>query len=358
MTSTPRSDDARESAPALADYATHSPYSDPGPRAGLVAAVPPDAASLHRAVTSAVVHYRAGATPPTPDQLADVDGRWVATILATAARRAPGLALNDARDPRDQVGGCCRDHSLLAVAVLREHGVPARTRLGFASYLGAGFRTDHVVVERWVPDGARPGPATATPGRWVRLDPELRPADHAFDPYDLPTGEGSPFETAAEAWRAYRAGRTDLAAYGVAPGHPALAGPAFVHRYVLGDLAHRMRTELLLWDVWGVMAPFGEEPDDAAVALADRVADLTLAADAGDAAAHEALAALWRADRRLRPGPTVATLSPSGRTGTTDLRSRRTAWLGPGPHGPLVGPGPHGPLAGPGPTPAPVSPGR
>ncbi|MGN6241683.1 MAG: transglutaminase-like domain-containing protein [Cellulosimicrobium cellulans] len=296
-------------------YAAHSPYSDPRHHAPLLAAVAPDPASLHAAVNHAVVHYRAGETAPTPAQCADVDRRWVASILDAATERAPGAPLAAPRPADAQVGGCCRDHSLLAVAVLREHGVPARTRLGFADYLGAdGFHHDHVVVERH--DGAR----------WVRSDPEIAPDGVAFDPFDLPTGEGSPFETAAEAWTAYRAGRRDLADHGAGPDLPWLTGPGFVQRYVLADLAHRQRHELLLWDVWGASALPGATPDDRAVALTDRVAELTLLADAGDRTAEAALTVLWATDDRLRPGRYVTTWSPTGRLGWTDLTARRTGW--------------------------------
>lgn len=295
-------------------YADHSPYSDPRHHAALLAAVPPDPASLHAAVTTAVVHYRAGATVPTPAQLDDVDRRWVASILDAVAERAPG-PLDAPRSSEQQAGGCCRDHSLLAVAVLREHDVPARTRLGFADYLGAdGFRHDHVVVERH--DGTR----------WVRSDPELAPDGVTFDPFDLPTGEGSPFETAAEAWTAYRTGRRDLADHGAGPDLPWLTGPGFVQRYVLADLAHRQRHELLLWDVWGASALPGAAPDPATAALTDRVAELTVLADAGDRTAEAALTVLWATDERLRPGRFVTTWSPTGRLGWTDLVARRTGW--------------------------------
>ncbi len=301
-------------APTLADYATHSAFSDPRHHAALLAAVAPDPASLHAAVTTVVEHYRAGATPPTPEQLADVDRRWVDAILDAAVERDPG-PLDAPRAAAHQVGGCCRDHSLLAVAVLREHGVPARTRLGFTTYLGdPALRGDHVVAERH--DGAR----------WVRFDPELAPGGHAFAVHDLPTGDGAPFETAAEAWLAYRAGRRDLSDHGASADAAWLRGPGFVQRYVLGDLAHRQRCELLLWDVWGASTPVGAEPDDATVVLTDHVAALTVRADAGDAAAEGALAALWAADERVRPARFVATWSPTGRLGWTDLVARTTAW--------------------------------
>ncbi|MGC5168440.1 transglutaminase-like domain-containing protein [Luteimicrobium sp. DT211] len=284
----------------LVDYATHSPFSDPGAHAPLLDAVGTDPDSLHRAVTRTILHYRGEAARLTPEQLRDVDSRWVATILDVATQRQPG-PLDAVRPDACVVGGCCRDHALLAVAILRQHGIPARTRLGFAGYFEAGYAHDHVVAERW--DGAR----------WVRFDPELGQDDFPFDVHDLPTGEGAPFETAAEAWTAYRAGRTDLATYGVAPGAVGLEGPSFVQRYVLADVAHRHRCETLLWDGWGAMVPLGEEPDDEQLALGDELARLTVAADADpdpDGEAAGALGALWATDPRVNPGGKVLTFPP------------------------------------------------
>src|ERR687898_951834 len=66
------------------------------------------------------------------------------------------------RRTEDLVQGCCRDHTLLAVAALRHHGMPARSRVGFASYLSlTTWHHDHVIVEAWLG------------GRWRRFDTEL-----------------------------------------------------------------------------------------------------------------------------------------------------------------------------------------
>ncbi|ROS72060.1 transglutaminase-like domain-containing protein [Cellulomonas sp. PhB143] len=320
----------------LADYATHSPYSDPGEHAALLRAVPPDPASVHAAACTAVVHYRAGNPTLTADQEHDVDTRWLAEILGVAAARQAG-PLAEPRGLADQVAGCCRDHTLLAVGVLREQGVPARSRVGFAGYFEPGFHHDHVVAEWW--DGRR----------WVRSDPELAagpPWD--FDVHDVPRGPGAPFETAAEVWRAVRSGDADPATYGVAPGLPELGGRGFVRDYVLLELAHRQKDELLLWDLWGPMVPAFDGgalapgvpgPGDPAYeaefdALADDVAALLVAADATDGAtggtaaaeAEEALAERYASDARLRPGSGVVTASPSGRVGQTDLAGRTTTW--------------------------------
>ncbi len=245
-------------------------------------------------------------------QDADIDLRWLSEILRVTQERSPG-ALDVPREVKDQVAGCCRDHTLLAVSILRQHGVPARSRVGFSAYFRPGFHHDHVVGERW--DGAR----------WVRFDPELADADWPFDTHDLVTGFGSPFETAAEVWLAYRAGLTDVSSYGVDPSLPDFCGPEFVRGYVVVELAHRQRDELLLWDVWGDTLPWTETPSSDLDALADEVAALLVAADAGDAGAERELAERYASDPRLRPHD-VVTLSPVGRVGDTDLAARVTRW--------------------------------
>jgi len=307
-------------APTLADYARHSAYSDPGRHAGLLRAVDPTPAATGAAACATIVHYRAKGADLTDAQRADIDQRWLETILDTAVARRPG-PLDAPRDVPQQVAGCCRDHTLFSVGVLRSHGVPARSRIGFAAYFEPPFFHDHVVVEHWADDGAGGG-------RWVRWDPEL-PDDGSwgFDVRDMPTGPGSPFPTAAEVWRAIRAGEVDPAAYGVAPDQPELCGQDFVRGYVLLELAHRMRDEVLLWDQWGATPEPETAPESASReldALADEVAALLVAADAGDAAAEAALAERY-AGRWAARGE-VTTFSPTGRVGITDLSARTTRW--------------------------------
>lgn len=295
-------------------YAQHSPYSDPGENARLLKAVSPTPENLHAAATRSIVHYRADQGGVTSRQHSDIDHRWMRHIMSAIVERHDG-SLEEERAPENRVGGCCRDHSLLAVSVLREHHVPARMRVGFADYFRPGFRLDHVVVEQWDPNG-----------RWVRSDPELSNAGYGFDVHDMPTGEGAPLETASEAWLAYRAGRTDLASYRVDPDTPQLVGPGFVQGYVVKELAFLMGSEVLLWDMWeGVPLPQGPV-DETAAALIDQVAQLLVAYDRGSATAATDLVELWNREEALRPGPTVITWSPNGRSGKTDLERRTTTW--------------------------------
>lgn len=313
-TTSPRGTDPR-------GWAAHTPFSHPGRYAPALAAVPPEPQAVHAAVTGLVAHYRAEAAVLDDERVTEVDLRWCERILEVGLARSPQLA---GRPDHLRGAGCCRDHTLLAVAVLREHGVPARSRVGFAAYFVPDFHVDHVVVEQW--DGQR----------WVLWDAEVPAAFGAapfagepFDVRDIATGGGAPFVTAAQAWLAYRRDGLDLTRFGVHPGVP-IGGRDFVRAYVRLEAAHRRGDELLLWDVWGEGADGSPEdpvgsPDEAD-ALADEVADLLVRADAGDAAAEEALAERYAADPRLHPGATVRTWSPLGRTGTTDLVARTTTW--------------------------------
>jgi hypothetical protein len=293
----------------LDGYARQSPYSDPGRHAGLFDALPTDVGELAAVARNLVVHFVAAGLTFTGDRLAEIDHRWVDRMLDTDQRRV-GTPLSAPRPLDERVVGCCRDFTLLTVAALRHQGVPARSRIGFASYLAPDFHYDHAIVEYW--DG----------GRWVFLDAMLDPTDWPFDPGDLPRRvgaepEGPPmFATAAQVWSAYRSG-ADVWRYGVAPDLP-LRGPDFVGDYVILELAHRQREETLLWDVWGAMPLGGQGDPD----LLDEVAALLLAADCGDDAAERELADRYRRDPRLNPAGPARCVSPTGNHTLVDLRSR------------------------------------
>ncbi|MEU8387708.1 transglutaminase domain-containing protein [Micromonospora sp. NPDC048843] len=288
----------------LDDYRGHSPYSDPGRHGGLLDAVASDIPTVAATARNVIVHYRAGGVELPDDRQDEVNRRWVDRILDTDQSRFP-LPLSAERPAVERVAGCCRDHTLLSIAILRQHGIPSRSRVGFASYFVPGWHHDHVVVEYWNGD------------RWVWADPEVDPAgDWGFDGYDIDPKAGL-FDSAARVWSAYRAGTIDPEVYGVSPELP-IRGAWFIHDYVLLELAHRQKDELLLWDSLDAMT------DDVATAdltLVDEIAALLLAADDGDEAAEKALAGRYASDARLPPGLRVESVSPvSGTVSIVDLR--------------------------------------
>lgn len=285
----------------LPDPARHTAYSDPGKHAHRLRELPADVDALCAASRNVVVHYRAQLKDFSQDRLPEVNSRWVEQILDHDQRRF-GTPLVQDRPLTQRVAGCCRDHSLLVVAMLRERGVPARTRVGFASYLVPGWAIDHVIVEYH--DGRG----------WIRADPELAVGDRpGLDPRDLGADADSPFQSAARAWVDFRSGRTDLANHAVFPGAEGeLAGVDLVRRYVQMQLAHRYGDELLLWDAWGATTPDVADVSDEEV---DRVARMLVALDDVQAVEHELdreLYALYRSDPRWHPGTSVVQFSPLG----------------------------------------------
>lgn len=292
----------------ISRYISQTFYSDPGSYKALFDGVPTDPKDLGPIACNVIVHYRAYAKKVDPAHGEDVNLRWIGAILQTDAKRHQHKPLAESRELAQRIQGCCRDHSLFCVSVLRHHGIPARMRIGWAGYLSKGFNHDHVTVEFY----------SQEQGRWVRFDPEMdKPRDRLPNPNDIATGSyEAPFATAAEVWRAYRAGKIDPDIYGVAPGVP-VGGPWMMQAYVLEELAHLQGDELLLWDQWGAMAsPEGPTPDQ--IALADEIAALLVRADAGDADAQVELDRRYASDDKLRPGETVMRLPPSGGEPTSD----------------------------------------
>jgi transglutaminase-like putative cysteine protease len=145
--------------PGPVDYASHSAYSDPGRWAELLEATPTDPAALSAVARNVIAHYRANADELPEATRNEIGLRWLADVLgADQSRNA--APLDRERPMARRVQGCCRDHTLLCVGALRQHGVPARSRVGFASYFRPGWNHDHVIVE------------VQRDGAWVRFDPE------------------------------------------------------------------------------------------------------------------------------------------------------------------------------------------
>ncbi len=294
----------------VVDHASQTRYSDPGPWGQLFDAVPPTIEGVSAMARNVVAHYRAQESELPAESRGDISLRWVEAILATDQQRHPA-PLSAARPLSERVQGCCRDHTLLSVAALRHHGVPARSRVGFATYIGeTSWRHDHVIVEAWLG------------GRWRRFDPEFPTGWPALDdPTDIATGSASPFLSAAHVWMGYRAGTLDVNRFGVAEGVP-IAGDWFVHGYVIAEVAHRFGDELLLWDQWGAMT--GDlttcPPDH--LALVDALAGLLVQADDGDRGAETELLARYREDDRIHPGRRIRSYSPHGAVHDVDLKTR------------------------------------
>jgi hypothetical protein len=303
---------ARISGVLPTDHARQTPYSDPGRWAHLLDGVPATVEGVSAMARNLTAHYRAQAAHLPASSRGDIELRWVEAMLETdQRRRGTPTPLTAPRALGDRLQGCCRDHTLLAVAALRHHGVPARSRVGFAPYLSeTDFHHDHVIVEAWLD------------GRWRRFDPEFdSPRPGLPDPTDVPLGHDG-FLSAAQVWTEHRAGTIDVGRFGVAEDLP-IGGDWFVHGYVIQEVAHRFGDELLLWDQWGAMTGDLATAPPEHLELVDEVAALLLAADAGDVGAEAELEGRYRSDPRLHPPAQIRSFGPGGAF-EVDL-SRRTS---------------------------------
>ena len=287
---------------SVLDHAVHTRYSDPVRFEQLLADVPTDPPSLAAVARNVIVHYRASGHELPMATRDEINARWLEDILAADQDRHP-WPLTEPREVTDRVQGCCRDHSLFCVGVLRSHGIAARSRVGFAGYFVDGWHHDHVIVEAWLN------------GRWVRFDSEIdAPRPSLPTPMDIGPCQldGTGFVTAAEAWAGFRRGQIDADTYGVGPEVPGFRGAFFLFDEVIYEVAHRFGDELLLWDGWGRIGEPDRPVTEADAAWLDPIAEQLIAADRGDDDAERSLLERYRSDDGLHPGPVIEQASPYG----------------------------------------------
>ncbi len=156
-------------------YTAHSRFSDPGPFAGPLAGLPADLTALQAAIDGLLIHVWK-VRRDTPQRLQPgahaVATRHVRRLLDhLLALDAQPLTV--ARPPERRVIGDCRHFALLLTTILRERGIPARARCGFATYLEETHYQDHWVCEYW--DDRRQ--------RWVMEDADLQRHDVPADEF-------------------------------------------------------------------------------------------------------------------------------------------------------------------------------
>lgn len=264
-------------------YATQSPTTDPGEYAHLLDGLPKDAAGIVHTVQGVLVRTDVNeeAGFPIPKRRADGDlgAGTVQGMLERIARR-DGRPLTALRSYDDRFVAVCAQYAMLAAALFRHHGIPARARGGFEVYFSETRHHDHWITEYW----------NAGEGRWVRIDPEIE------DESGLDLSREM-FLSGAEAWRKCRF-------EGKPPGHFGIwggewyGGWEFVLNELQLDFNALNKVESLPWDEagftgkgYGKLTP--EEMD-----LLDRMARTVLEGDTG----FEKLRGMFRSQPELRKG--------------------------------------------------------
>ena len=237
-------------------YRTHGALTEPGRFASTLAAST-DLAGLCAFIQGVVIHSDwASAYGVTADLSRET--LPVARRMAMA-ERAGGRDL----PPERRTPGTCRDFALMTCSALRERGVPARVRCGFATYFPSNPFEDHWVCEHW----------RADENRWVLTDAQLDPLQRkhlhvAFDPTDLPP---KTFLNAGEAWTAWRAGEVNERAFG----HGESRGAWFLKVNLMRDLFALRKQETSDWDSWRSIPEDRKALDERALTEGDQIAATT-----------------------------------------------------------------------------------
>jgi hypothetical protein len=282
-------------------YTSHSAISDPAELRARLAELPRDPERLVEAVSGLVLHTSfvaaLGITPPA-DSGEDAELRTIPAMLGRILAR-DAAPLDVARPPERRLVAICRDYALVACAALRQHGIPARLRVGFATYFTPDVHDDHWVCEYHAE------------GRWRLLDAELSEPVRAhfgvtFSPTDVPRDR---FVSAGATWLGIRRGVLDPARCGVWGAR--LTGAWFVAAAVVRDLAALNKREVLGWDYWGITRSFSwpnAPVSAAAAARIDALADLLAGPTVDWKAARDA----YEQDATLRLGPVVLSCRTTG----------------------------------------------
>lgn len=211
-----------------------------------VDAVPSDVRGLRQVSQQLVTHYMGFDDEPiTGERLEEADLRYVDAMLARLLQLGEPRLARD-RPVSERIAGCCRDFTVLFVAMARHKGIPARARVGFANYFQPGWYLDHVIAEVW--DAPRQ--------RWRLVEPEIAdsfvPAGDPFDPLDVPRDR---FVTGPRAWLAARSGQLEVGRFAVDPSLdiPYTRGWLSLRHHVVQDLAALNKAEMLVWDQWGIL---------------------------------------------------------------------------------------------------------
>ncbi len=283
-------------------YASQSPVTDPGDLADRLDVVPGDLASLQRAACQLVFHYRGDGdfaqNGIAAERIAEIDTRYADRMLRRLVELRD-VPLGRERLPHQRLVGCCRDFTVLFLALARRKGVPARARVGFATYFVAGWNVDHEIAEVW----------DAAEQRWRLVDPELHeghrdPTDGAvIDPLDVSPDR---FIVAPRAWLACRAGAADPGRFVVDPGLdiPQTRGWPYLVHNLLHDLAALNKQEMVLWDSWGLAEC--DVLSDEQLDMLDHVAEVMIS---GTATVDD-LRDLYRRSE-LRVPPEITSYSPA-----------------------------------------------
>ena len=255
-------------------YRTQSSITDPGPYAELFDQLPGSPVDLIESIHGLIIHKlvaEAYHVSLSQNQQSEQHLRTIKQILQRI-QDLDSAPLTETRRPEERLVGMCRDFAVLLTSMLRHTGIPARMRVGFASYLDPQgvMKYDHWITEYWYEKEAR----------WILADAQIDDIQRQsfqinIDVTDLKYDRD--FYLAGSAWQKARVGEIKSSYFrfsGNWKGFPCIRGN------LLHDFQSLNKIELNPGDSWDNFAMKADRDlsiDDKA--LLDQIAVLTLNGD-------------------------------------------------------------------------------
>ena len=227
-------------------YATQSVVTDPGEYKELLTDLPDDIPSLCCIIQGLLLHrwwteqYGVNISEAQKEEI---------KIRKLTRQFKRILELEDSplttvRPPDRRLVGTCRDYAAVLTSFLRHKSIPARMRVGFATYLIPGQYIDHYLCQYW----------NAAQKQWLLVDGQIddlqrRALNITFDTCDVP---GDRFLTGGKAWQLFREGKVDPELFGI----DEVWGSWFIGSDMIFDTMSLNKIESHPFDNWPLMPAY------------------------------------------------------------------------------------------------------
>ena len=251
-------------------YSQQSVITDPSTYSNLLESLPHDLSSLTKTVQGLVISlpWEDAYGLDTPrERHNEIYLRTVPEMLKRILE-LDSSPLTLERRPEKRKVSLCRDFAVLLVSMLRYRNVPARVRVGFASYYRSETPRywDHRIAEYW----------NEELNRWVFVDamtekPILERLRFKIDPLNIDIS--SQFLLAGDVWQRCRAEKADPQEFGDSPDD---LGMPPIRYALLHDFDYLNKNELVGFDAWHSLINKPEnEVTEEEKGLLDEVAEMT-----------------------------------------------------------------------------------
>lgn len=287
---------------ALEFYKKQSLMTDPKEFEYLFEPLPCEVAAIKSLLQGLILHFWDGSFYDYQiplKRLLDIETRYVEKMLKKI------IELDDAKllkeRPLDRrIIGSCRDYATLFCAILRYHGIPARTRVAFSAFYFKDYYHDEVILEYW----------NETKQKWCLVDPRVTEPHIKrqklvidFDLLDVPRNQ---LIISGLAWQMVREDPSRAREF-CGGDITKNKGMWYVRDRLIQDFAALNSTEMQLWDAWGLM--FADQvikDDEEQLQFLDHLAELTIEPDKQFAS----IRSLYQNDTRITVPKKIKSFSP------------------------------------------------